>query len=560
MFIDLSDIGYKIIYAVEYNIKLIEQKLQVIDKKKDVNNFKEDKINNTNLNNICVLLTNLVNIFKLDNNISNDNNKNSFCTNINNKLNTSDYKLILALLKLSIKELNKDEHLNKNNNDNNYKSKSNPSFIINTLQSYINSINYLKNDGKISILNKNSSTDVNCNNLEIIDILIKYCNIKHIKNKLNINSNINYSNINFLMLNINTEFKDIVNLSHKVMFIGGTLKPYEEINNLFSNINNSECVYYEAEHVIPKENIKTRILPFIPDYILKKHKKDLLNNKLIFKYNKLKENKLVYFESIIYFVELFFECIEKSNNFKYNNNSINASNFEKKGIVVFFQSYDCLHQFKLYLNALSNSKNDKNNNEWLNKIINNMYFEDKLDFKNNVFISYSNSLNNKLINSDINSLTNTNYNELKRNSVNILFCVIGGKLSEGINFNDNLARLVLIVGLPFANINSINIYHKMNYYDNLLRTNRNNNNNNNNNLYSGNEYYVNLCMKAVNQSIGRSVRHINDYCMVYLMDYRYTTSNISNKLPKWINIQDNNDNKNYINNIKHELYEFYKCK
>jgi len=43
--------------------------------------------------------------------------------------------------------------------------------------------------------------------------------------------------------------------------------------------------------------------------------------------------------------------------------------------------------------------------------------------------------------------------------------VIRGKLSEGINFSDNLARGVVIFGLPYANIRSPDLIEKMNYYN-----------------------------------------------------------------------------------------------
>ena len=52
------------------------------------------------------------------------------------------------------------------------------------------------------------------------------------------------------------------------------------------------------------------------------------------------------------------------------------------------------------------------------------------------------------------------------------------------------------------------------------------------NSEAGNVYYENACMKAVNQCIGRAVRHINDYATVVLLDRRYT--NKQKALPGWI--------------------------
>eukprot|EP00957_Ditylum_brightwellii_P103732 7902442-Ditylum_brightwellii.AAC.1 len=52
---------------------------------------------------------------------------------------------------------------------------------------------------------------------------------------------------------------------------------------------------------------------------------------------------------------------------------------------------------------------------------------------------------------------------------------------------------------------------------------------------SGNAYYHNLCMRAVNQSIGRAIRHGNDYAAVVLADARYASeSRIWLGLPHWL--------------------------
>ncbi|RUS73449.1 hypothetical protein EGW08_018786 [Elysia chlorotica] len=109
----------------------------------------------------------------------------------------------------------------------------------------------------------------------------------------------------------------------------------------------------------------------------------------------------------------------------------------------------------------------------------------------------------------------------------VLMCVVGGKMSEGINFSDDLGRCIVMVGLPFPNINSPELKEKMNYLNANFQKDQDG-------RQAGQVHYENLCMKAVNQSIGRAIRHKNDYASILLLDQRYLRGNIINKLPAWI--------------------------
>ncbi|OWZ21656.1 LOW QUALITY PROTEIN: ATP-dependent RNA helicase [Phytophthora megakarya] len=125
----------------------------------------------------------------------------------------------------------------------------------------------------------------------------------------------------------------------------------------------------------------------------------------------------------------------------------------------------------------------------------------------------------------------------------MLLSVVGGKMSEGINFSDELARCVIMVGMPYPNARDAELVEKMAFLDKRSPG-------------SGRQFYESLCMKAVNQSIGkcgfillltiagansqhvghtgRSIRHQKDYSTILLVDHRYSNPAVRNRLPEWI--------------------------
>jgi chromosome transmission fidelity protein 1 len=122
----------------------------------------------------------------------------------------------------------------------------------------------------------------------------------------------------------------------------------------------------------------------------------------------------------------------------------------------------------------------------------------------------------------------------------LLLSVVGGKLSEGINFSDKLGRAVIAIGLPFPNAQGAEWKAKIGFveqssYNKLSETGA---------LslqqrkiraeMAGREFYENACMRAVNQCIGRAIRHRNDWAAILLVDKRYSSKRIQEKLPRWI--------------------------
>ena len=126
----------------------------------------------------------------------------------------------------------------------------------------------------------------------------------------------------------------------------------------------------------------------------------------------------------------------------------------------------------------------------------------------------------------------------------VMLCVCGGKLSEGINFKDELGRLVVMVGLPFANPEEPELKARMTHLDASERANRDGDvaGSIQGGKTRGRAYYEALCMRAVNQSVGRAIRHVGDYAAIVFADARYAPAGsrtgeprgIATQLPGWI--------------------------
>lgn len=113
----------------------------------------------------------------------------------------------------------------------------------------------------------------------------------------------------------------------------------------------------------------------------------------------------------------------------------------------------------------------------------------------------------------------------------ILFSVVGGKMSEGINFSDDMARAVVMVGLPYPNIKSGDLIAKSRYIE---RKSLQHGDTASTAKRKAKQLYKDICMRAVNQSVGRAIRNINDYAVIFLIDVRYQTDNVKNGLSQWI--------------------------
>ncbi|KAG2383226.1 hypothetical protein C9374_004563 [Naegleria lovaniensis] len=132
----------------------------------------------------------------------------------------------------------------------------------------------------------------------------------------------------------------------------------------------------------------------------------------------------------------------------------------------------------------------------------------------------------------------------------LFIAVCRGKVSEGIDFSNDKCRMVICIGIPYPNIKDLKVSLKREYNDSVNNASNNNgntghsnsysnnsNNNSNNNSMDGEHWYTSQAFRALNQAVGRCIRHKNDYGAILLIDERFQNKNSAktvNAFSKWI--------------------------
>ncbi|XP_053624650.1 regulator of telomere elongation helicase 1 homolog [Plodia interpunctella] len=104
--------------------------------------------------------------------------------------------------------------------------------------------------------------------------------------------------------------------------------------------------------------------------------------------------------------------------------------------------------------------------------------------------------------------------------------VCRGKVSEGLDFADMNGRAVIITGLPFPPFKDPRIVLKKKYLEELRTKEKD--------FLSGDEWYSLEATRAVNQAIGRVIRHQNDYGAILLCDTRFNSPKLKGQLSAWL--------------------------
>ncbi|XP_033607674.1 regulator of telomere elongation helicase 1 homolog isoform X3 [Cryptotermes secundus] len=105
--------------------------------------------------------------------------------------------------------------------------------------------------------------------------------------------------------------------------------------------------------------------------------------------------------------------------------------------------------------------------------------------------------------------------------------VTRGKVSEGLDFMDVNGRAVIVTGLPYPPLMDTYVKLKRSYL-------RENQGKNGTQCLTADEWYLLEATRAVNQAIGRVIRHKDDYGAILLCDQRFQGLSFKAALSSWV--------------------------
>ncbi|SPO26672.1 related to CHL1 - protein of the DEAH box family [Ustilago trichophora] len=292
----------------------------------------------------------------------------------------------------------------------------------------------------------------------------------------------------YQLLNPSHVFKSLVDEARSVILAGGTMEPISDFRQqLLPFLPPERLTTFSCGHVIPPTNLLVSVLSTSPKGLPFEFKFDSRDN-----------------------IELLDEL---------GRTLVNLCNIVPKGLVVFVPSYAFL---------------DRVMARWKDTASGGML--QRLGAKKKIFVEPKTTMEVDRVLGEYTGAIRGVEGKAAAGGA-IMFAVVGAKLSEGINFSDDLARGVVMVGMPFANMHSPELAERMKYVRDLAKQDPALVGSTHKVADPGHELYTNLCMKAVNQSIGRAVRHQNDYAALILLDRRYARPEIRQRLPGWIRNQ-----------------------
>ena len=112
----------------------------------------------------------------------------------------------------------------------------------------------------------------------------------------------------------------------------------------------------------------------------------------------------------------------------------------------------------------------------------------------------------------------------------VLLAVCRGKVSEGINFADDYARCIMLIGVPYPSTVDLCINLKRKYQDDKIAACVKSNHG----IINGSDWYKLQAFRAINQALGRCIRHRLDYGALILCDPRYHSPSTHQQLSRWI--------------------------